>query len=157
MKIALLDRMFTVIMLALGIYVMFSAWNYGLYRGAVPGPGFFPMVAGILIAALALALLVRDLSGRLRMDGTIAWPLLGVVVGLTLVIVAFVFAAPVVGMAIASFVMMIVVGYLSEEDGKRGGAFGLKLLFASFGTVLVCHVLFGLLIKVPLLEGPLGF
>jgi hypothetical protein len=53
--------------------------------------------------------------------------------------------------------MMIVVGYLSEENGKRGGRFPLKLVGASLAIVIVCHFLFGALIKVPLLEGPFGF
>jgi hypothetical protein len=157
MKIAILDRAFTLLMLGLGIFVMVSAWRYGLYRNNVPGPGFFPMVAGVLITALSAAILVRDFSGRLRLNGTIAWPIVTAVIGLTLLIVAFVIAAPIVGMAIASFVMMIVVGYISEENGKRGGRFPLKLVGASLAIVIMCHLLFGALIKVPLLEGPFGF
>jgi hypothetical protein len=157
MKIAILDRAFTLIMLGLGIFVMVSAWNYGLYRGNVPGPGFFPMVAGILIFLLSAAILLRDVSGKLRMSGAIPWRLAAIVIGLTVVICAFVLAAPVVGMGIASFVMMVVVGYLSQEDGRRGGHFPLKLIGASLAMVIVCHLLFGTLIKVPLLEGPLGF
>jgi uncharacterized protein YqgC (DUF456 family) len=157
MKIAMLDRAFTVLMLGLGIFVMISAWSYGLYRNNVPGPGFFPMVGGVLITVLSAAILVRDLSGRLRVSGEIPWPIVGAVIGLTLMIAAFVFVAPYVGMAIACFVMMVVVGYISEEDGKRTGRFPLKLVGASLATVIVCHLLFGVLIRVPLLEGPLGF
>jgi hypothetical protein len=156
-KIASLDRAFTILMFGLGIFVVASAWNYGLYRNNVPGPGFFPMIAGILITILSAAILVRDVSGRLRMIGDIAWPIVGAVVGLTFLIVAFVITAPIIGMGIASFIMMIVVGYLSEEDGKRKGLFPLKLIGASLAIVITCHLLFGALIKVPLLEGPLGF
>lgn len=157
MKIAILDRAFTALMLGLGIFVMVSAWNYGLYRNNVPGPGFFPMIAGVLITVLSTAILLRDISGKLRMTGVIAWPLVAAVTGLTLLIIAFVVAAPIIGMAIASFVMMVIVGYLSEEDGKRKGRFPLKLVGAALATVIVCQILFGTVIKVPLLAGPLGF
>ena len=157
MKIAVLDRAFTLLALALGIFVMLSAWRYGLYRNNVPGPGFFPMLAGILITSLALAVLFRDVFRKLRMSGAIDGSVITAVAGLTLLIIGFVLVAPYAGMAIAAFMMMIAIGYISEERGKRGGLFPIKIICAALVMIVVCHLLFGLLIRVPLLEGPLGF
>jgi hypothetical protein len=157
MKTAHLDRLFTLLMLALGLYVTISACNYGLYRDAVPGPGFFPAIAGLLMTALSAAILARDLSGRMRMDGEIALPVMGGIVGVTAAIVAFVYLTPLTGMAIAAGLAMAVIGYLTEEPDRKRGRFPLKLIGLCIGTVAACHVLFGMIIRVPLITGPLGF
>ena len=137
MKTAHLDRLFTILVLALGLYVTVSAYNYGLYRDAVPGPGFFPAIAGLLMTVLSAAILARDLSGRMRMAGEITLHVIGGLAGVTAAVVAFV--------------------YLTEEPDRKGGHFPLKLIGLSIGTVAVCHVLFGMIIRVPLITGPLGF
>lgn len=157
MKTAHLDRLFTILMLALGLYVTVSACNYGLYRDAVPGPGFFPAIAGLLMTVLSAAILARDLSGRMRMAGEIALPVIGGLAGVTAAVVAFVYLTPLTGMAIAAGLAMAAIGYLTEEPDRKGGRFPLKLIGLSIGTVAVCHVLFGMIIRVPLITGPLGF
>lgn len=157
MKTAHLDRLFTILMLVLGLYVTVSAYTYGLYRNAVPGPGFFPAIAGLLMTVLSAALLVRDLSGRMRMTGEIGLPVIGGIAGVTAAIVAFVYVTPVTGMAIACGLAMAVIGYLTEEPGRKGGLFPLKLVGLCLGTIAACHVLFGMIIRVPLITGPLGF
>lgn len=157
MKTAHLDRLFTLLMLALGLYVTFGACNYGLYRDAVPGPGFFPAIAGLLMTVLSAAILVRDLSGRLRLSGEIGLPVIGGIAGVTAAIVAFVYLTPLTGMAAAAGLAMAVIGYLTEESDRKGGRFPLKLIGLSIGTVAACHVLFGMIIRVPLITGPFGF
>ncbi|WP_376743286.1 tripartite tricarboxylate transporter TctB family protein [Ensifer canadensis] len=157
MKTAHLDRLFTSLMLALGLYVTVSAFNYGLYRDAVPGPGFFPAIAGLLMTVLSAAILVRDLSGRLRISGEIGLPVIGGIAGVTAAIVAFVYLTPLTGMAVAAGLAMAVIGYLTEESDRKGGRFPLKLIGLSIGTVAACHVLFGMIIRVPLITGPFGF
>ncbi|MCV3736200.1 tripartite tricarboxylate transporter TctB family protein [Rhizobium sp. TRM96647] len=157
MKIALLDRMFTIAALVLGLYITISGWNYGLYRNAVPGPGFFPAIAGLLMTVLAAAILLRDLAGRERLKGEIVRPVLLGIAGVTAAVVGFVFAAPFIGMAAAAAIAMIVIGYLTEEPHRKGGNFRWKLIGLSIGTVIACHILFGMIIRVPLVTGPLGF
>ncbi|MCT7664134.1 tripartite tricarboxylate transporter TctB family protein [Shinella kummerowiae] len=157
MKTAHLDRLFTILMLSLGLYVTVAAYNYDLYRDTVPGPGFFPAIAGLLMTVLSAAILVRDLSGRMRMSGEIGLPVIGGIAGVTAAVIGFVYVTPLTGMGIAAGVAMAIIGYLTEEPDRKGGRFPLKLVGLCIGTVAACHVLFGMIIRVPLITGPLGF
>lgn len=157
MKTAHLDRLFTILMLVLGFYVTVTSYNYGLYRETVPGPGFFPAIAGVLMTVLSAAILLRDLSGRMRMSGEIAFPVIGGVAGVTIAVVAFVYLTPLIGMATAGVLAMVAIGYLTEEPDRKKGLFLPKLAALSIATVVLCHVLFGMIIRVPMIAGPLGF
>ncbi|MDW9500514.1 hypothetical protein GOB08_18835 [Sinorhizobium meliloti] len=157
MKIALLDRLFTIALLLLGLFVTAGAWNYGLYRDNVPGPGFFPAIAGVMMTLLSATLLVRDVSGRRRLDGRIEGSVLLGIAGVTASIIAFVLLTPYTGMAVAAGAVMIIIGYLTEEPERKRGLFLVKLAPISIATVIVCHLIFGIVIRVPLVEGPLGF
>jgi hypothetical protein len=158
MKVELLDRMFTTVVFLLGLMVVFYSWQYGLYRNDVPGPGFFPAIAGVLMLALAAAILVRDMRGQMRVPGRIA-PSVGLAIaGITFFVLLFVWIAPIIGMAVAGFIVMAAIGYIAEEPHKRKSkGYLLRLVLVSAGTVVVCHVLFGSVIGTPLVEGPLGF
>lgn len=157
MKIALLDRAFTLAMLGLGLFVTFSAWNYGLYRNGVPGPGFFPIIAGLMMSLLAAGLLFRDFGGRGRLEGRIDLAIIAVIGIVTGAIILFVFAAPFIGMGVAAFIVMVVIGYVTEERHLRGGRFLGLLVATATGTVVICHLLFAKVIGTPLVTGPLGF
>jgi hypothetical protein len=52
---------------------------------------------------------------------------------------------------------MVVIGYLSEEADRKNGLFLPKLIGLSVATVAVCHIFFGMIIRIPLITGPLGF
>ncbi|HEV7307187.1 tripartite tricarboxylate transporter TctB family protein [Ensifer sp.] len=157
MKTAHLDRLFTILMLVLGLYVTVTAYNYGLYRETVPGPGFFPAIAGVLMTVLSAAILFRDLSGRMRLSGEVALPVIGGVAGVTVAVVAFVYITPLIGMATAAALAMIAIGYLTEEPDRKKGLFLPKLAALSIAAVAFCHVLFGMIIRVPMITGPFGF
>jgi hypothetical protein len=150
MRLALLDRLFTICMLALGLFVTVSAWNYGLYREAVPGPGFFPVISGLMMTLLAAGILIRDLAGRERLEGDIPRAVIFGIAGVTAAILAFVYIAPVTGMAIAAGIAIAVIGYLTEEPLRKGATFTVKLVALSVATILACHILFGVIIDVPL-------
>lgn len=51
--------------LALGVYLLISAWRFPAGMGRLPGPGFFPAVLGAVIVALSVALL----AGARRAEG----------------------------------------------------------------------------------------
>lgn len=157
MKIGLLDRAFTLAMLGLGLYVTITAWQLGLYEDGVPGPGFFPIIAGLLMAALAFALLLRDVAGRKRLEGSVDLTISASILAVTAGIVGFVYVAPVIGMSIAAFIVMVGIGYITQEPPSRDRGFVVRLVAASAVTVIACHILFGKLIGIPLVPGPFGF
>jgi hypothetical protein len=157
MGTALLDRAFTLVLLGLGLFITVSAWNYGLYQNGIPGPGFFPIIAGLMMTLLAAGLLLRDLSGRMRLAGRIDPVVILAVLAVTGAIVLFVYLAPLTGMGLAAFAVMVGIGYVTEETGRRGRGFLLRLVLVSAGTVVLCHILFAKVIGTPLVTGPLGF
>lgn len=156
MKTASLDRAFTLAMLGLGIYVSITAWQLGLYEDGVPGPGFFPILAGVMMAVLAAALLLRDVVRHKRLDGDVNIAVAAAMLGVTAAIIGFVYVAPFTGMSVAAFVVMVGIGYMTQEQKSRDRAFVLRLVAACAAMVVVCHILFGKVIGIPLVLGPLG-
>jgi hypothetical protein len=157
MKTAWLDRAFTVTMLGLGIYIVITSLQLGLYLDGVPGPGFFPIIAGTLMTVLAAALLMRDIIRKKRLDGEVDYLVIAAILGVTVGMIGFVYVAPFIGMSIAALLVMVGIGYITEEKKSRDRAFVMRLVAASVATVVVCHILFAKLIGVPLVLGPLGF
>ncbi|ADH90849.1 hypothetical protein Snov_3575 [Ancylobacter novellus DSM 506] len=157
MGTALLDRAFTLVLLGLGLFITWGAWNYGLYQNGIPGPGFFPILAGLMMTILAAALLLRDLSGRMRLAGRIDPVVMLAIAAVTGAIVLFVYLAPLTGMGLAAFAVMVGIGYVTEESHRRGRFFLLRLVLVSAGTVVLCHFFFAKVIGTPLVTGPLGF
>jgi len=49
------------VLLAFGLALLFIAWSYPVGRLTQMGPGFIPRVVGLLICALAVAIIVSDL------------------------------------------------------------------------------------------------
>ncbi|RDE07739.1 tripartite tricarboxylate transporter TctB family protein [Pelagibacterium lacus] len=157
MKIITLDRIFAGLVILLGIHVVTTSIGLGLYRGHVPGPGFFPMASGVLILVLAIALLARSFLRDKAITSDVIAPATIAVIGvLTVALVVFVFAAPLLGLSIATFILMVITGLLTQEPDRRGRAFYTRLILASAATAAICHVLFGQVIRIPLIYGPLG-
>ncbi|MHA6692217.1 tripartite tricarboxylate transporter TctB family protein [Devosia sp. A449] len=158
MKIVSLDRAFAGLLVLLGLHVVMTSLGLGLYRNNVPGPGLFPLLAGTLVLGLAITILVRSFvqPGR-NIGGVIAPIVLGIIALSTLSIVAFVFVAPLLGLSIAAFLLMVVIGLLTQEAERRDRAFYIRLVLASAATAVICHVLFGQVIRLPLIYGPFGF
>lgn len=157
MKVAHLDRAFTIIAMGIGLFVVASAWNYGIYANGVPGPGFFPAIAGAMMALLAAGLALRDLRGRSRLAGEIRPVTILAIAGVTASILAVVYLAGMTGMALVTIVATMAIGFITEEEGRRGKGFVLRLAATSIGVVVLCHVLFGTVVGIPLIEGPFGF
>lgn len=157
MKVASLDRWFSAFLVLVGLHVVVSSVQLGLYRNSVPGPGFFPMVAGLLILSLSAMLFLRSFVKRAALEEWISPKVIGIILLMTAAIVIFVFVAPLLGLGIAAFLLMIVIGLLTQEPHRRGRAFYLRLVLVSLGTAVLCHVLFGTVIRTPLILGPLGF
>ncbi len=73
--------------LVVGIAFGWGATNYNVGEGARMGPGYFPLMLGILLAVLGLAILVEALVVETEDGekiGAIAWKPLGFIIGANL-------------------------------------------------------------------------
>ena len=98
-----------------GICFAIGALQYSMGKPGRPGPGYFPLILSVLMAALGLIVLWRSL----RVDceggnpiGAIAWRPLGVVI---VSILVFAFALPTLGLLISGPLLIVLVSLASEQ------------------------------------------
>jgi hypothetical protein len=125
------------------------AWGATAYRfgsSASPGPGYFPLGLGVLLAVLGALVLFKSLTieseGGQRI-GPIAWrPLLAVVVS----VVAFGFALPRLGLALSLPLLIVVCSLAGDEFRWRDVL--LSCVVLTLGSWLI--FIFGLKLTIPL-------
>jgi putative tricarboxylic transport membrane protein len=155
MTIQRLDQLVALGLALLGVYLVVAGFGYGFMRDTTPGAGFFPVLIGGVIAVLSLVNLVRSLAGMeiLKAAMTKGDVLRFVVVAVALL--TYVWLAPVLGLALATMALMIVVGLIIRPTLEPG--FLARLLTVSVVFSLACVWIFGTLLRVPMLIGPFGF
>lgn len=55
-----------VLLIALGVYGAVSGWQFGLWRGNIPGPGLLPFVVSVALIGLTALATLADLAERER-------------------------------------------------------------------------------------------
>lgn len=133
---------------AAAVYI--AAGEYPMGTGARMGPGYFPIVLGVLLLAFGLACLVRSVLQDGAPIGAIAWKPLALV---TLATVLFGLLLPVLGLVVALFVLALVSASASAMFGFDPRALaGLVVLVAACALVFVT----ALGVPLPLLGSWLG-
>jgi len=56
------DLISSLFWIAVGAIFCAGAWKYGIFRAGIPGAGFFPFFASILLIALSLVVLIPSLG-----------------------------------------------------------------------------------------------
>lgn len=150
MPLFILDRLFALVLLGLGVFVAWTALGYGYTVRQVPGPGFFPFWTGALLSVFAGGALVRSFFSRHTLAGRIR-SLELLQVGLLLgSFAAFILLAQWVGMWLAAFVFILGNGLVLHGRVPNIRFLLIILLLAgTFSTTLV--YVFGTLLRVPLL------
>ena len=115
--------------IAIGAGLALGALNYKLGSAAEPGPGYFPLGLGVLLAVLGVVVLGRSRAagangGRI---GRIAWRPLVII---TLAVAMFGFALPRAGLLVAMPLLVVVTSLAGDEFAWREA-----LLTAAFMTV----------------------
>ena len=143
------DVLAGILFLCMGILVCVEAVNIRLGTLRSPQQGFFPFVAGLGIAVLALLLIVQGLTGK--STGTKQPSLRGPHTALALALLAYVAAFNILGFIIATFLMGCVLLYSLGE--RRKGVLAGASLACAVGT----YILFNRLLNVQLADGLLEF
>ena len=149
-----IDRLFAVVLLCLGLYIVWNALEYGYTRGAIPGPGFFPLWVGIGLAALSAVNLVRSLAGAERLEAIFDVVGLMKTLGILAVTVVFILITPWTGMFVASGLLIPAVAFIIRPRSNRG--FVLTILVLAVVFPVLCHFLFAVYLRVPIERGVLG-
>lgn len=126
--------MFTVI----GAGFAAGALNYKLGKSAEPGPGYFPLGLGLILAALGMAVLLRSFSrgqgdGQGRI-GKVAWRPLAVVV---LAVLMFGFAMPRLGLMVTMPLLVFITSLAGDEFRWREAALTAVVMTAASWLVFV--------------------
>jgi putative tricarboxylic transport membrane protein len=58
--------------IGVGVIFCIGAVKYGLMRSGIPGPGFFPFLAGIILISLSLVVLISAIDVEKKKNETIA-------------------------------------------------------------------------------------
>lgn len=157
MSYAIADRVFAILLFLLGLYVAVTAFGMGLWVRGVPGPGFFPILAALLMTGLSARLILRQFSGRALLSGRVPPRILGNTIGFVLALIGFVVLTPLLGIFLSSLLMMPVIGILASDKPALRRPYLVQLGLTCIGTALLCQLLFGIVLDVPLPTGPFGF
>jgi putative tricarboxylic transport membrane protein len=127
--------------IAVGVGGAVLAYGYGLGTLREPGPGLWPFVVSVLIAALSVILLVvgRNLTDSEAFTRSSALPVIGVVT-----FIAFGLLMPVTGFEIPALVLCVVwLKFLGGESWRN-------TIVISVVTVAVFYLLFLYGLRIPL-------
>jgi hypothetical protein len=107
-----------------------GALNYNVGTGARMGPGYFPLMLGILLAVMGLAVLVNSLSlrgqeGDSNPVGAIAWKQLGFIIGANLLFGVLLggmptLDVPALGLVLAIYALVIVASMAGTQFRFKG-------------------------------------
>jgi putative tricarboxylic transport membrane protein len=145
----MVERALNCFWILLGVAAAVHAVGLGLFGPSGPESGLFPLIAGLLIAATGVILLigkppaVRPVWPR----GAALWRVTGVVAGLAFLAGATQY----VGFAIAGAVTMLILLRSVERAGW------IESLAITAAAVAVVMGLFGHLLGMPLPRGPWGW
>ncbi len=127
--------------LAIGVGAAVLAYGYGLGSLREPGPGLWPFVVSVVIAALSLILLVagRGLADSEAFTRSSALPLIGVIT-----FIAFGLLMPVIGFEIPALALCVIwLRFLGHESWR-------STIVISVLTTAVFYFLFLYGLRIPL-------
>ena len=150
-----LDQGVAVALGLLGAYLVWAGFGYGFMQGTTPGAGFFPVLIGGAIAVLSLVNLVRSLVGAEVLEDAMTRGDVIRFAAVSLALFIYVWLAPMLGLGLATMVLMAVTGLIIRPSLEP--RFLVRLALVSIIFSLVCVWVFGNLLGVPMLVGPFGF
>ena len=150
-----LDRIFAAGTGVLGVYVVVNAISYGYMRDVVPGAGFFPFWVGLGLIGLSIVNLARSVRGSEILTTTVDLAGALKALGIVAATVALILTAPFFGLLLGSGLFILATAFVIQPRWTRG--FAARILAIAIGFPIVAHFLFGVYLRVRLVEGVFGF
>jgi len=147
------DILSSLVWMGVGAAFALAAWQQGLMRRGVPGPGFLPFFSGLVLAGVSLAVLVPALAGAPdpAAEPSAATPGRRRVLLALVALVGYGLALEHLGYLLTTLLFMLAMGQLMEA--RRWGLVGLLAAL----TAVCSYLLFVVLLEVPLPRGALVF
>ncbi|WP_316863255.1 tripartite tricarboxylate transporter TctB family protein [uncultured Cohaesibacter sp.] len=165
MRISQIDKLFSALLFFLGLYVIVKGMQYGLWIRGVPGPGFFPLLSGLMMSILSSVTFLKQIrrtpvsaveAENSEIKGELDKRTLLAIAGVIVTLSGFILLSPYLGMTLAGFFLIFAIGLLTQPEEQKGKAFLVKLTVISLGTIIGCNLLFRFVLGVPVLTGPFG-
>jgi hypothetical protein len=142
------------------VLILFAAVIYSLTI-QLPGspssggltPAAFPRALAIIIGCLSTFLIIKGGLGKDdNKTGPTVGPLFGKMVVFFLMMMSYIWIMPRIGYGVSTF-SFLMISVLLIMPRRSAGDFLKGLVFAFFATTSV-YVIFGIFLRVPLIEGP---
>lgn len=135
-----------IMFIVVGLGFAWGATNYSMGSSARPGPGYFPLGLGFLLAILGAAVLFKALTTETADGdpiGSVAWrPLALIVLG----VAVFGLALPKLGMVISLPLLVLIASYAGDEFHL--GEVALNSVILTIGSWVI--FIWGLNLTIPL-------
>jgi hypothetical protein len=154
MTIRHLDQIVALFLAVFGTYLIWSGRQYGFMQGTTPGAGFFPALMGGFLIVLSLINLARSLVGVEELKSDMSRGEVVKFAAIVVVMLVFVVITPLVGITIATMLLMVAIGLIIRPSFER--AYLLRLGLTSVLIPIACLAVFGMLLRVPLPRGFFG-
>jgi hypothetical protein len=148
------DIVSSLVWMCLGGLFVAGAWQQGLMRRGVPGPGFLPFFSGLALVSVSLAVLLPALVRARQETRANFFPerdSLRRVTSAVAALFGFGIALEYLGYLLSTFLFMLAVAQLVERR-----SWGAVTALASV-TAVLSYLLFVVLLEVQLPTGFLGF
>jgi len=133
----------------LSIFFCIESWRLGLGSFKVPGPGFFPFLASLVIGLLAVILFWRERKSKLVEKAVLLFK--GKKIGNVIFILGFLFAYPLLLDELGFFLCTLFFVGFSIKMFKQQK---LKVVLGiSISVTIVAYLLFNVWLTIPLPKG----
>ena len=142
------ERISSLVLVLLSVFILAESRRYSLGTIDYPGPGFLPVLLGIAIGLMSLALFIRSLARTHPLKTS--WPDRQGVIAVGAIfmgILVFTLLLEASGYLLNTFLLFVM---LLRPVGKQ--SWSLTML-VSFAAVLISYLLFDVWLKVPLPRG----
>lgn len=154
MRYKTLDYGFSLLTILLGIHIILVSRQLGYFYGGAPGPGFFPFWCGVILVVFSVLQLFQTRRDPNDYE-VMTRGLLGTAGGLMAVLVAYVIAAPFLGLLLPLPFLVIAGAYVVQP--RMPASLRRRVLGTAVVLPMIAYVLFVRILNVPLIKGPLGF
>lgn len=155
MNIRQLDQVVAIFLMGFGGYLIWAGLGYGFMQGTTPGAGYFPALLGGILIVLSMVNLLRNLGGIEQLKPSMTRREVVQFTSISVAMLVFVAITPWIGMTMATMFLMAAAALIIRPSLDR--SFLLRVGVSAIFIPLICKLLFGTLLRVPIPEGVFGF